>query len=394
MPTAGLVDDQDIRLADPMKVAGTKTYSTVVGSSKTILLLEPYDSREADRIVAARRGKRKPISRTFTDKTGKFKVVAEYFGYVDGKVKLRKSDGKTLSVPLSKFSDADRRWVAEQFRKDPTVTKSDHTAPASAVSKPSPTSPESEQTDAQARSRWINTSYGSTIYRVNGKQWAVADKSGKVVGRLRETAATPERIEFYHEARKQNVRIDAKRMEFEQDGKWHWLSNGHWDATSKSKPLATNTTNSDLSKARPASGKSAAVATKTAQRKWYQGGTLHRKSILDWQVADDADKLATCGDFVTKMWQDDKLTERIARSVASVDDIRPYAQELVDFIDAAGKRDPDPEQNKVLYANQSVSEFAVIGMVSMKWLKAEPDKASGQSGPYQFNGGLIETELD
>ena len=104
-------------------------------------------------------------------------------------------------------------------------------------------------------------------------------------------------------------------------------------------------------------------------KKWYEGGTLHSKSALDWQTASREDKLATCADFVTKMWQDGNLKPAIANNLSTVDDVRPHAQELVDFLDAAFKLDPDPEQNRKLFTNQTVSGTAAIGMVTMGWTK-------------------------
>ena len=110
-------------------------------------------------------------------------------------------------------------------------------------------------------------------------------------------------------------------------------------------------------------------SSSTPTRKWYEGGTLHNKSALEWQTASSADKLATCGDFVTKMWQNGNLKPSIASNISTVDDVRPYAQELVDFLNAGFKRDPDPEQNRKLFTNQTVSSTAVIGMVMMGWAK-------------------------
>ena len=104
-------------------------------------------------------------------------------------------------------------------------------------------------------------------------------------------------------------------------------------------------------------------------KKWYEGGTLHKKSALEWQTAPSRDKLATCADFVTTMWQNDDLKPSISKRLSTVDDVRPYAQELVDYLDAALKADPDPEQNRKLFANQTVSSIAVAGMVTMGWTK-------------------------
>ena len=104
-------------------------------------------------------------------------------------------------------------------------------------------------------------------------------------------------------------------------------------------------------------------------RKWYEGGTLHNKSALQWQVAKADDKLATCSDFVAAMWKEKNFVPRIQNSINSVDSMKPYAQELVKFLDAATKKHDDPVQNRQMYANQTVSSMATIGMVSMGWLK-------------------------
>lgn len=57
-----------------------------------------------------------PVStvRTWTDATGKHKVEAELVGVADGKVTLRKTDGKTTTIALDKLSDADREYVTAQ----------------------------------------------------------------------------------------------------------------------------------------------------------------------------------------------------------------------------------------------------------------------------------------
>jgi hypothetical protein len=103
--------------------------------------------------------------------------------------------------------------------------------------------------------------------------------------------------------------------------------------------------------------------------KWYQGGTLHRKTALDWQNASSANKLATCADFVAGMWDKGKLKPSITRTISAVDDFRPYAQQLVGCLDAAFKPWPDPEENRRLFANQTVASFAAMGMVTMGWMK-------------------------
>ncbi len=97
------------------------------------------------------------------------------------------------------------------------------------------------------------------------------------------------------------------------------------------------------------------------------GGTLHQETAIEWQSADAADKLATCGDFVTALWQKGNLKPSIVNKFSTVDDVRPYAEELVRFLDAAFKSELDPVANHKLYANQTVAGTAAIGMVTMGW---------------------------
>jgi hypothetical protein len=53
-------------------------------------------------------------TRTWNDATGAFSVEAQFAGVKDGKVLLKKADGKTVSVPLDQLSKEDQDFVAEQ----------------------------------------------------------------------------------------------------------------------------------------------------------------------------------------------------------------------------------------------------------------------------------------
>lgn len=54
--------------------------------------------------------------RTWTDKTGKFKIEAEFIEILDGDARLKRADGKTISVPLTKLSKEDQTYLREQAR--------------------------------------------------------------------------------------------------------------------------------------------------------------------------------------------------------------------------------------------------------------------------------------
>jgi len=59
----------------------------------------------------------KPVSatlRTWTNHTGDFKVEATFLSFLDGKVKLRRKDGKEISVPLDRLSEDDQKFVKAQ----------------------------------------------------------------------------------------------------------------------------------------------------------------------------------------------------------------------------------------------------------------------------------------
>ena len=58
--------------------------------------------------------KKEKYARTWTDVTGKFRVDAVFDGLVDGKVRLIKSDGKLLQLPLEKLSIGDQELIKRE----------------------------------------------------------------------------------------------------------------------------------------------------------------------------------------------------------------------------------------------------------------------------------------
>lgn len=108
---------------------------------------------------------------------------------------------------------------------------------------------------------------------------------------------------------------------------------------------------------------------KKKNQKWYEGGTLHQASALDWQKADAANKLATCADLVATMVNRKMLKDEFISRIKSPEHLKPLAIELVKALDAAFKADADPNKNEKLYANQIVSQTTVILATMMKWLK-------------------------
>ncbi|MEX2307707.1 MAG: redoxin family protein [Pirellulales bacterium] len=76
-------------------------------------------------LLVALRGTAAAEERTWTDKTGKFKVTAEFVG-VEGKdVVLRQADGQEINVPLNRLSPADRAFIAALSGDDSVSNRDD-----------------------------------------------------------------------------------------------------------------------------------------------------------------------------------------------------------------------------------------------------------------------------
>ncbi|MFH1754156.1 MAG: hypothetical protein ABIA59_00490 [Candidatus Latescibacterota bacterium] len=106
-----------------------------------------------------------------------------------------------------------------------------------------------------------------------------------------------------------------------------------------------------------------------AKLKWYEGGTLHKRPALEWQKASYNNKLATCADFVAHAWINKMLNKKVSKQIHVVDDLKPFAVELVAFIDAATAPEKDPQKNRELFANQTVAELAARGMAMLSWME-------------------------
>jgi hypothetical protein len=103
--------------------------------------------------------------------------------------------------------------------------------------------------------------------------------------------------------------------------------------------------------------------------KWYEGGTLHKKGALDWQQAPVWDKLATCADFVSNTWERKEFVPSIQQKITTIEDMQPYAVDLLNELDKATEPHPDEEKNRQMFENQTVAEFSVALMILMRWTK-------------------------
>ena len=101
------------------------------------------------------------------------------------------------------------------------------------------------------------------------------------------------------------------------------------------------------------------VCVSVGAKEWYQGGTLHGATVREWKKATYQNKLATCGDMVAHLWQSGMANFKIDDIP---DDFKPYAQELVAFIDTSTEGIDEVNHYKV-------SEIAAMGALMMGWSK-------------------------
>ncbi|ORZ17196.1 hypothetical protein BCR42DRAFT_450997 [Absidia repens] len=76
--------------------------------------ISPHASSSLPRSTSARQNLPKPDPdrlRTWTDRSGSFRVEAQFLAYTDGKLRLHKANGVKIDVPLVKMSAEDIRWV-------------------------------------------------------------------------------------------------------------------------------------------------------------------------------------------------------------------------------------------------------------------------------------------
>jgi len=54
--------------------------------------------------------------RTWTDATGKYAVEAEFGGFANGVLRLRKLDGTEIRIPVGRLSETDKEWLRNRRR--------------------------------------------------------------------------------------------------------------------------------------------------------------------------------------------------------------------------------------------------------------------------------------
>ena len=116
--TEGVVDNRAFPHEGKVyQVVGTKQYPARNGTS-TVFVLEQLNIGER-----FGRQSKKPLSmaepekievRKWSDASGSFSIEASFAGLSNGMVRLKKTDGSEVNVPLEKLSEADREWISSR----------------------------------------------------------------------------------------------------------------------------------------------------------------------------------------------------------------------------------------------------------------------------------------
>ena len=129
--TAGLSTGAQI-LPCAVFVDGTATLDVPGKTSTSVTLLRAVSEADIASVLKSRKPSSEPPAtntskqsaeagdspmRTWTDKTGKFKVEAKVESFDGSRVKLKRKDGTTLEVPLTTLSEADQKYLQAPERQ-------------------------------------------------------------------------------------------------------------------------------------------------------------------------------------------------------------------------------------------------------------------------------------
>ena len=130
----------------PVKLEPGKTYVTWLNSAKfgnfkdadrrpAVPYLLVFETKKAagarSRAKTQTKTNTKTSAREWTSSTGAFTVEAELVDFEDGKVRLRKADGKVLTLPIDRLSKADQQYLEQLQAKQEDPEQDDPPATVS-----------------------------------------------------------------------------------------------------------------------------------------------------------------------------------------------------------------------------------------------------------------------
>lgn len=92
-------------------------------------------------------------------------------------------------------------------------------------------------------------------------------------------------------------------------------------------------------------------------------------NALAWQKASRKEKMVACKTLVKAMWKQKMLKNRIQKMLKSEEDLKPYSEALLNALNKAFKKDPDPIKNQRMFEYENITPTAVRLARLMGWLK-------------------------
>ena len=100
----------------------------------------------------------------------------------------------------------------------------------------------------------------------------------------------------------------------------------------------------------------ASSITTSIAAEWYEGGTLQKATMAEWAVGSEANKLATCADWMFYFYKEKKFNSDVMNALDTygVSGIKEMSNTCVQMLDAAS----GPET-----ATQNSTELLTLGFV-------------------------------
>lgn len=104
------------------------------------------------------------------------------------------------------------------------------------------------------------------------------------------------------------------------------------------------------------------ITSFAASAEWYDGGTLHQSTMAEWGKGSEANKLATCGDWVSGFYSNKRLNANLMAliEVKKMNGIKEISEGCVQMLDAAN----GPET-----ATQKSAELFILGSMMGGWIE-------------------------
>ena len=171
--------------------------------------------------------------RTWIDKTGKHQIEAEFVELKDGKVRLRKVDGKSANIPLAKLSMKDQRLVRVLVKRE--RNKHSSRGAASPDKRSTVQIQVGQEVEAKADGRWVRcrvfaidrSKQTATLWPLDEKLNEQRQKAGQLhmiqnlpIRQLRPLTAPKSKSEVRTSTQKATEYKVGELVEVESFGKW------------------------------------------------------------------------------------------------------------------------------------------------------------------------------